>query len=311
MKNMIDHCHQAHLFFRNSPKRQRLFEHVIKCLCPESKRSKINGLYKTRWVKRHNTYSSFFELYPYLGRTWNEICHPSDDESLYDEINDWNWESESRTLANGLLNIFVSFQHTIVFILAKELLEPIRPIAECLQGRLQEVYFGFQKVSEVKQHYQALREDVDKEHDRIHQKALLLTDKIGGEERMPCIIPGRQSRPNPEVQSTKDYWSVTATIPFLDFFIITELESRFGSEKRGHYELCVLIPEVLREVEREKVSAIASVPQLKLKHLMPHEDTFDSDLFCWKNHCKGLKEPKSITRLLCEDADPVFFPNVP
>ena len=85
--------------------------------------------------------------------------------------------------------------------LAKELLEPIRPIAECLQGRLQEVYFVFQKVSEVKQHYQALREDFDKEHDRIYQKTLLLTDKIGGEERMPHIIPGRQSRPNPEVQS--------------------------------------------------------------------------------------------------------------
>ena len=122
------------------------------------------------------------------------------------QVNDWNWDSESSTLANGLVNIFFSFQHTIVFMLAKELLEPIRPIAECLQGRLQEVYFGIQKVSEVKQHYQALREDVDKEHDRIYQKALLLTDKTGGEERMPRIIPGRQSRPNPEVQSPKDYW---------------------------------------------------------------------------------------------------------
>ena len=51
MMNMIDHCHQAHLFFRNSPKRQRFFEHVIKCLRPESKRSKINGLCKRRWVE--------------------------------------------------------------------------------------------------------------------------------------------------------------------------------------------------------------------------------------------------------------------
>ena len=82
MKNMIDHCHQAHLFFRNSPKRQRFFEHVIKCLCPESKRSKINGLCKTRWVERHNTYGIIFKLCPYLVRTWNEICHPSDDESF-------------------------------------------------------------------------------------------------------------------------------------------------------------------------------------------------------------------------------------
>ena len=193
--------------------------------------------------------------------------------------------------------------------LAKELLEPIRPIAECLQGRLQEVYFGFQKVSEVKQHYQALREDADKEHDRIYQKALLLTDKIGGEERMPRIILGRQSKPNPEVQSPKDYWRVTVTIPFL-YSIITELKSRFGSEKRAHYELCALIPDILLEVERKKLSAIASVLQLKWKHLMPYEDTFDSELFRWKNHCEGLKEAKSITRLLCEDADPVFFPNV-
>ena len=43
---------------------------------------------------------------------------------------------------------------------------------------------------------------------------------------------------------------------------------------------------------------------------MPYEDTFDSELFRWKNHCEGLKEAKSITRLLCEDADPAFFPNV-
>ena len=112
------------------------------------------------------------------------------------------------------------------------------------------------------QHYQALREDVDKEHDRIYQNALLLTDKIGGEERMPSIIPGRQTRPNPEVQSSKDHWEVTVTIPFLDS-IITELERRFGSEKRAHHEMCALIPEVLREVEREKLSAIVSVLQLK------------------------------------------------
>ena len=62
-------------------------------------------------------------------------------------------------------------------------------------------------------------------------------------------------------------------------------------------------------MEREKLSAIASVLQLKWKHLMPYED-IDNQLFHWKNHCKGLKEAKSITRLLCEDADPVFFPNV-
>ena len=42
--------------------------------------------------------------------TWSEqICHPSDDESLYNETNDWNWDSDFRTLANGLLNILLVF----------------------------------------------------------------------------------------------------------------------------------------------------------------------------------------------------------
>ena len=55
-------------------------------------------------------------------------------------------------------------------------------------------------------------------------------DDVGSEEKMPRIIHGRQSRPNPEVTNPKDYWRVTLTIPFLDS-IIMELESRFAPDK--------------------------------------------------------------------------------
>jgi len=48
---------------------------------------------------------------------------------------------------------------------AKELLEPIKPIAQCLQGRLQEVYFGFKKVDDVKNNYKKMRENIEQEHD--------------------------------------------------------------------------------------------------------------------------------------------------
>ena len=47
--------------------------------------------------------------------------------------------------------------YVAAFILSKELLEPIRPITESLQGRLQEVYFGFKKVDEVTKFYHELR----------------------------------------------------------------------------------------------------------------------------------------------------------
>ena len=43
---------------------------------------------------------------------------------------------------------------------------------------------------------------------------------------------------------------------------------------------------------------------------MPTEDNFESELIRWRQHCHGITETKSITQLLSEDADPLFFPNV-
>jgi len=73
------------------------------------------------------------ELYPYLVKTWEQIYFPTNDDSdIYPDGNNWNWDSESRSTANGLKHIFTSFKHVITFMLSKELLKPIRPIAECL-----------------------------------------------------------------------------------------------------------------------------------------------------------------------------------
>ena len=79
--------------------------------------------------------------------------------------------------------------------LVKQLLEPIRPIAECLQARLQELYFDFKKVDEVVQFYKRIRNDVDVEHNRIYAKAKKLAADIASDEAMPRIIKeGKQEQ---------------------------------------------------------------------------------------------------------------------
>ena len=249
-------------------------------------------------------------MYPYLVQTWNEICHPSDEEQLYPEGNHWNWDSESRSYANGLRHTFCKFEHIVVFLIAKELLEPIRPIAECLQGRLQEVYFGFKKVDEVKEAYKRMREHVSTQHNSVYSKALKLADDIGSNEDMPRILKGRQTmRSNPDVTSPKDYWKVTVTIPFLDS-IVSELECRFAPEKRAHYELCSLIPEIITKKDESDISDTADLLASKWTHLMPSSDNFESELRRWKVHCESIKEPRSVTSLLKLDADSIFYPNV-
>ena len=75
-------------------------------------------------------------------------------------------------------------------------------------------------------------------------KAKKLAADIGSDEAMPRIIRGRQARPNPDVSSPSDYWKVTVEIPFVDS-ILSEVDTRFATDKRAHFELCVLVPEVI------------------------------------------------------------------
>lgn len=93
------------------------------------------------------------------------MCHPSKCQQLYPDGNNWNWDSETHAAATGLSHTFGSFEHIVVFMLAKQLLEPIHPIAECLQGKLQELYFGFKKLTKL------IQENIDAEHNRIYTKA--------------------------------------------------------------------------------------------------------------------------------------------
>ena len=66
-------------------------------------------------------------------------------------------------------------------------------------------YFGFNIIDEVKEHYKQLRENTNAEHNQIYHKALKLCRDIGSNERMPRVIRGRQTRPNPTVSSLTDY----------------------------------------------------------------------------------------------------------
>ena len=133
-----------------------------------------------------------------------------------------------------------------------------------------------------------------------------MSTEIGSEEGMPRVKRGRQTRPNPEVASACDYWRVTITIPFSDS-IISEMESRFAEDKRAHFELCALLPEVIRE---QDVQATCNILSSKWKHLLPLEGNFESELARWEVHCNGIFGERSITELFCQDADPIFFPNV-
>ena len=66
VRNMIGALKETFLFFHFSPKRQRFVKQVLEKCGSNSRKEKLKGLCKTRWVERHECYETFYELYEYV-----------------------------------------------------------------------------------------------------------------------------------------------------------------------------------------------------------------------------------------------------
>ena len=119
----------------------------------------------------------------------------------------------------------------------------MHPLVASLQGRLVEVYFGFQKVAEAKQSYADISNNIDDRFDQIYGEPLRLAEQVGSIEQRPRLCGLQRFRNNAPSGSIHTYWKRSVAIPFLDV-ICNEIAARFNDNTRAHFELCALIPEV-------------------------------------------------------------------
>ena len=110
------------------------------------------------------------------------------------KIGDWSWNAKTKTMANGLRHSMISFRHIFSFVCAKEVLEPMRPLVTALQGRLVEAYLGFQKIEEIIKCYTEIRDAIDAWFQRMYQKALSLSEMVGGSEERPRVCSRQRNR---------------------------------------------------------------------------------------------------------------------
>ncbi|PFX17857.1 52 kDa repressor of the inhibitor of the protein kinase [Stylophora pistillata] len=112
-------------------------------------------------------------------------------------------------------------------------------------------------------------------------------------------------------ETAKEYWKRAVAIPFLDI-VSSELKPRFSHEKRAHYELCALVPEVISKKDENAVTSLLNVLKEKWEHILPLPAVFQSQLFRWPNHWKRQKamRDESVASILASHADGIFFPNI-
>ena len=162
-------------------------------------------------------------------------------------------------------------------------------------------------MEEVKNPYTDIRSVIDTWFQRLYRKVLHLSGLVGSaEERQPVYRRGTTP-----AETAKDYWERAVAKPFLD--ISLELKSRLSHEKRAHYELCALVPEVISKEDENAVTSLLNVQKEKWEHILPLPAAFESELFHWSNHWKRQEAmpDESVVSIIASHADGIFFPNIP
>ncbi|CAH3137964.1 unnamed protein product [Porites lobata] len=81
--------------------RQSFMEIVIDAHSPDNKKRKLKNLCKTRWVERHATFETIFDLYEFIVITLDQICEPTDDDRYYPNGEIWSWDPKPKHLLMG------------------------------------------------------------------------------------------------------------------------------------------------------------------------------------------------------------------
>ena len=147
-----------------------------------------------------------------------------------------------------------SFGHIFCFVCAMDMLEARRPLVSALQGRLVKVYFGFKNEEEVMNPYTVIRSGMNTWFERLYTNVQRLLELVGSAEERPRV----NCRGTTPSETAKEYWKRAVAIPFLDI-VSSELKSRFSYEKRAHYELCALVPEIISKKDENAVTSLLNV----------------------------------------------------
>ena len=86
-----------------------------------------------------------------------------------------------------------------------------------------------------------------------------LSELVGSAEERPCV----NRRGTTPAETAKEYWKRAVAIPFLDI-----VSSELKSEKRAHYELCALMPEVISKKDENAVASLLNILKEKWEHIL-------------------------------------------
>ena len=302
--NFMSTLTSASNFFAYSAKRQQYFELFIDYyknqLEVSTNRKKLIGLSKTRWVERHKAYDNYYLLHRCLVATFESINNYNRYSEFYNFLEEkfnepWTWDSDTKSLSQGLYKACSSFQHLISFSILFNGLEPVKPLATKLQKRNADIYVAYHMIDEVIDQLRSYRDNIDDEFSEWYNFAVSMSEKIGVGPSMPRIAPcWSRYRNNVENDGPLDYYKRAIAIPVMDA-LTNDLIERM--KDRNHVELFAILPSVLANDESIDLGDRATSLFKKIGgDLVDNEIALLGEMKRWKNLCHlKFKKKKKMT----------------
>ena len=224
IRNMTGTITEISNFFNYSPKRQRCLETVISIDQPDSRRSKIRDLCRTRWVERHEANETFAQLLPSIVKTF-EVILDEHQHHQYSLETPWNWDRETVQKASGCYHTCCSFQFLISLIVAIKTLAVIKPISVKLQKKSNDIVKAYNMISETEKELSQVRNNAETVFKAWYANTVDLGSDLGTEPSVPRTASRQRHRENTPHDSPEEYYRRTLFVPFLDH-ITQEMSSR-------------------------------------------------------------------------------------
>ena len=214
-----------------SPKRRRFIEQVLEKCGSTSRKEKLKGLRKTRWVASHECCETFYELYEYVCISLEAIDDHESHPHVYSLLS-LTWDRETKTKAKGLLANLKTFRFIFTFLITKNSLGTLKPIAAKLQKKDQDVLQAYSMIDDTIKAVARVRSNIEEECHEWFEDASRLADKIGATVSVPRITGRQEQRNNAPSVNPESHYRVHVAIPFIDH-LLEEMSSRFSKDNRA------------------------------------------------------------------------------
>ncbi|XP_033225358.1 zinc finger MYM-type protein 1-like [Belonocnema kinseyi] len=214
--------------FLHTPKRKPILENTIEESDETLRTKSLKRLNLTRWVSKYEAVNDFYELFPFVYETLDEMRTS---------------EKEAKNLKNAMDFEFLICLHIINVIFQLSL-----PLSRELQRVNLDLVQAMDLAKDLREEVKRIRAKEDAFYE-IYEASKKIAENLDIEIKHKRIARRQKNRANPEVQSTKDYFHVTVFNPFLDFYIM-DLGERFTKHENILEGFSALFKHDLNEIEK-------------------------------------------------------------